>query len=92
MAIISNISKAADLETTHEQTRKGFIDAAMEKNRRAQPFIENAKTLRNYALQAGSPYDLLTITEIQKPLLVAVIEEVLHVGRQSFKRRKVLVV
>ena len=71
MAIISNISKAADLETTHEQTRKGFIDAAMEKNRRAQPFIENAKTLRSYALQASSPYDLLNITEIQKPLLTA---------------------
>ena len=71
MAIISNISKAEDLETTHEQTRKGFIEAAMEKNRRAQPFIESARTLRNAAQQARTPYDLLNMPEIRKPLLTA---------------------
>ena len=55
MAIISNISKWQDLVTTHEQTRKGFIDAALEKNRRAKPYIVSANNLRHFAMQAKTP-------------------------------------
>ena len=71
MAIISNITKWEDLVTTHEQTRKGFIDAALEKNRRAKPYIENAKTLKNFAQRANTPYELLNIPQIRKGLLTA---------------------
>ena len=71
MAIISTIKKAEDLVTTHEQTRKGFIEAALEKNRRAKPYIENAKTLKNFSLKANTPYDLLNIPQIRKGLLTA---------------------
>ncbi len=71
MAINSLITKAEDLVTTHEQTRKGFIEAALEKNRRAKPYIENAKTLKNFALKANTPYDLLNIPQIRKGLLTA---------------------
>lgn len=71
MAIISNISKWQDLVTTHEQTRKGFIDAALEKNRRAKPYIVSANNLRHFALQAKTPEDLLLIPQIRKGLLTA---------------------
>ena len=71
MSKISNISKAEDLVTTLDQTRKGFVDAALEKNRRATPYVENAKTLRNFALKANTPYDLLNIPQIRKGLLTA---------------------
>ena len=45
MALHNNcISRAEDLITTREQTRSGFIEAALEKNRKALPYIEDAKT------------------------------------------------
>ena len=40
------IKCAEDLITTREQTRAGFIEAALEKNRKALPYIEDAKTLK----------------------------------------------
>ena len=71
MAIISNITKWEDLVTTHEQTRKGFIDAALEKNRRAKPYIVSATNLRHFAMQAKTPEELLLIPQIRKGLLTA---------------------
>ena len=60
-----------DLITTREQTRTGFIEAALEKNRKAMPYIEEAKTLKHYASQAKSPLKLLEITKIRQALLTA---------------------
>lgn len=71
MTKISNIKKAADLVTTHEQTRRGFIEAALEKNRKAEPYIENAKTIKNFAMKASTPYDLVNIPQLRKGLLTA---------------------
>ena len=59
MAIISNISKAADLETTHEQTRKGFIQMGLEIKRKHEPFEVAADTFRYFTQQAKTPYDIL---------------------------------
>ena len=50
----SCIHSANDLVTSHEQTRAGFIEAAMEKNIKAKPYIEQAKTLRSIASTASS--------------------------------------
>ena len=72
MALHNNcISSAENLVTTREQTRAGFIEAALEKNRKAQPYIEEAKTLKSYASQAKKPMDLLEMCEIRKGLLTA---------------------
>ncbi len=72
MALHNNcISKAEDLITTREQTRAGFIEAALEKNRKALPYIEEAKTLRSLASAANEPMDLLKITSIKNGLLTA---------------------
>ncbi len=65
------IRKADDLITSHEQTRAGFIEAALEKNRKAKPFIESARTLRVLACTAKEPMGLLAIEDIRPSLLTA---------------------
>lgn len=65
------ISSAKDLVTTREQTRAGFIETALEKNRKALPYIEEAKTLKLYASRAKNPMELLEMSDIRKGLLTA---------------------
>lgn len=65
------INSYTDLITTREQTRAGFIEVALEKNRKALPYIEDAKTLKSYAQKANTPMDLLTMSNIRNGLLTA---------------------
>lgn len=65
------ITSAEDLITSHEQTRIGFIEAALSKSHKAKPYIEQAKTLKSLASRASSPIGLLGIKEIQNGLLTA---------------------
>ena len=65
------IQCAEDLITSREQTRAGFVEAALAKNDKAQPYIEQAKTLKSLSSQAVSPLDLLCIKEIRNSLLTA---------------------
>lgn len=67
----SFINKADDLVTSHEQTRAGFIEAALEKNRKAQPHIEAARTLKAMASALNAPIDLLDREDIMSSLLTA---------------------
>ncbi len=67
----SKIEKYEDLITSREETRAGFIQFAIEKNRRSTPYIEDAKAFKVYASKAKEPDDLINIKEIQKPLLTA---------------------
>lgn len=60
-----------DLVTSYEATRTGFIEIALEKNRKATPFIEEAKALRVLARKAKCPEDLHKIPQIQNSLLTA---------------------
>ena len=66
-----HISKSSDLVTTYEETRAGFVALALEKNRRATPFIEQARSLKSIASQAKKPADLLNFKSIQPALLTA---------------------
>lgn len=68
---ILNITNYNDLITTSEQTRAGFIEAALVKNRKAQPLINEAETLKVYASTANKPMDLINIKEIKGMLLTA---------------------
>lgn len=65
------ITRPDDLITSREETRAGFIAFALEKNRRSAPYIEQAKSLKVMASRAASPRDLITMKEIEKPLLTA---------------------
>ena len=65
------IAKASDLITSREQTRAGFINFALEKNKRSTPYIESAKVFRLYASSAKNPSDLSQMQNIRIPLLTA---------------------
>lgn len=65
------IQSAYELITSREQTRAGFIEAALAKNEKARPYIEQAKTLRVYASSVSNPNELTNITEIREALLTA---------------------
>ncbi len=60
-----------DLITTYEETRAGFVALALERNRRATPFIEEARSLKAAASQATTPASLINIAAIQAALLTA---------------------
>ena len=64
-------TSASDLVTSRQDIRYGFIEFALEKNKRSKPFIENAKAFCHFARQAKTPYELLDIKEIREPLLTA---------------------
>lgn len=65
------IKGASDLVTSDSETKAGFIKAALEKNRKAQPYIDQAKQLKVYASRAKKPMDLMKISEIREMLLTA---------------------
>ncbi len=71
MSYIQQLSERADLITPHEEIRYGFVSLALERNRQATPFVEQARALKVYALQANTPTDLLRIDEIRPALLTA---------------------
>ncbi len=66
-----HLSGSSDLVTTYEEVRAGFVALALEKNRRATPFVEQARSLKAAASQAGTPVDLFNIESIQPALLTA---------------------
>jgi type II restriction enzyme len=65
------ISSADELVTSAAETRAGFIEFALEKNRRSEPYIEAAKAFRHFASTASRPEDLLHIAEIRDSLVTA---------------------
>jgi type II restriction enzyme len=68
---LQHLSGSGDLETPHEETRAGFLSLALEKNRQAIPFVEEARALKVTASQAKTPAELLQIEGIEPALLTA---------------------
>ena len=68
---LQHLKSSKSLETTYEAVRAGFVALALEKNRRATPFVAQARALKAAASKAKSPASLLTIPEIQPALLTA---------------------
>ena len=67
----NHLQSVDDLVTTYEATRAGFVALAIEKNRRATPYIAEARALQEAAAQAENPTDLLKIKGIEMGLLTA---------------------
>ena len=67
----SHLKSSKDLETTYEATRAGFVALALEKNRRATPYVAEARALQEAANQAKAPVELLKIRGIEAGLLTA---------------------
>ncbi len=60
-----------DLVTPYEATRAGFVSLALEKNRKATPFISEARALKAEASKASTPQKLLAMKSIHSSLLTA---------------------
>ncbi|MDI6736646.1 MAG: AvaI/BsoBI family type II restriction endonuclease, partial [bacterium] len=71
MPFNSHLKSYKSLITPYEETRAGFISLALEKNKKATPFVEEAKALKVFALKAKTPKELLRISEIQNSLVAA---------------------
>lgn len=71
MEVLKLISSPEDLITSRVQTRAGFINFALEKNRLAEPYVNQAKSLKALASNAKKPSDLLKINKIRNALLTA---------------------
>lgn len=67
----NHLRSSTDLITTYEATRAGFVALALEKNRRATPYIAEARALRAAAIEAARPADLVNISGIEMGLLTA---------------------
>ncbi len=67
----NHIKSSSDLVTPYEAIRAGFVKLALEKNRKATPYVLEAKALKVRAQQAKNPRELLSIDGIRTSLLTA---------------------
>lgn len=65
------ITKAADLVTTHEQTRAGFLAIALEKNTVGDPYVKQALAFKTMVAHTTGPDDFLTMPQIRPFMLTA---------------------
>jgi hypothetical protein len=66
-----HLRSSADLKTSYEAYRAGFVALALEKNRRATPFVAQARALKSAAAEAKVPSDLLSMVQIRPAVLTA---------------------
>lgn len=67
----SHISNYEQLITPYSEIRAGFIALALEKNRKATPFVEEAKALKNIASKIKNPREIIKLKEIRPSILTA---------------------
>ena len=58
MPYLKHLKSYNSLVTSYTATRAGFITLALEKNKEASPFVEEAKVLKTIAKKASKPKDL----------------------------------
>ena len=71
MPYLRHLSTSADLITAPEAIRAGFVALALERSRRATPFVEQARALKVTAMRVNHPNELLGIEGIRVALLTA---------------------
>jgi hypothetical protein len=62
----SHITSSDDLVTPYDATRAGFVALALEKNRKATPFVAEARALKVAASQAKTPKALVSLVVIRQ--------------------------
>lgn len=67
----NHVTSAEDLVTPYAATRAGFVAQALEKNRKATPYVEEAKALKGLVAHCRAPKDLLGIADVRGALLTA---------------------
>jgi hypothetical protein len=71
MSYLNHLESATSLVTPYEEIRAGFVSLALEKNRQATPFVEQARALKIRAEQVGSARELINIPDLRSSLLTA---------------------
>jgi hypothetical protein len=66
-----HLKSSVDLKTSYAAVRAGFVALALEKNRRATPFVNEARALKAAASRAKTPNDLQKMNDIRLGLLTA---------------------
>jgi len=66
-----HLQSAQDLQTTYEAVRAGFVALALEKNRRATPYVAEARALKLAASKVKDAKDLTKVAAIRSGLLTA---------------------
>lgn len=64
---IPHLKSSKDLETTYDAVRAGFVAQALEKNRKATPYIEEARALKVAASTAKHRLIYLTFLIYNQP-------------------------
>lgn len=67
----THLQRSEDLITSPEATRAGFVALASEKNRKASPYVAEARALQQIASTVQEPIELLNIKGIEAALLTA---------------------
>lgn len=67
----NHLKSSKNLVTTYEATRAGFVALALEKNRKATPFIAEARALKAESSKVSEPQKLLAVSSIRSSLLTA---------------------
>ncbi|MBU0507819.1 type II restriction endonuclease [bacterium] len=70
-AFANHLKTSRDLITSYEEVRAGFVALALERNRRATPYVEEARALKTAAETANGPGDLLKMKAIRAALVTA---------------------
>jgi len=68
---LEHLASSDDLVTTYEAVRAGFVALALEKNRRATPYVAQARALKVSASKVKASAELVNISDIQPALLTA---------------------
>jgi hypothetical protein len=63
----AHLKSSGDLVTSYEAVRAGFVALALEKNRRATPFVKQARALKVAASSIVNPSDLIKLEGIRWP-------------------------
>lgn len=66
-----HLSSEVDLHTDYPAYRAGFVALVLERNRRATPFVDEARKLKALASEAKTAADLQNMYEIRSALLTA---------------------
>ena len=67
----SHLTSSVELRTSYAAIRAGFVELALEKSRRATPFVEEARALKVAASSAKKPSELKKMSGVRQGLLTA---------------------
>jgi len=81
-----HIAKPKDLVTSVDEIKAGFIAIALEKNRRASPYVDEARALQHKIDKISSAHMLLELPAIRKGLIAAAgisDKAAIHLGEEG---------